>query len=171
MTLTQGATWGEFAAAEPDLAEHGAKLLGEGVAFIGTTAIDGSPRVAPFTPLICDDRLVALLGKQTVKYQCLLRDPRFSIHAVLGPSDEEFMILGQATASDDWATRIRAAIEARKINMTSKNDVAFEFRLHFAHWAIWHGLGTPNIHRESKSWRLAKPVLSAASAAVEGAAA
>jgi hypothetical protein len=156
MTLTQGATWGEFAAAEPDLAERGAKLLSEGVAYIGTTARDGSPRVAPFTPLIGDGRLLAFLGTHTVKYRCLLRDPRFSIHAVLGSSDEEFMLLGSASISDDWATRIRAAIEARKINMTSKDDVAFEFRINFAHWAIWRGLGTPSIHRESKSWRLEK---------------
>lgn len=154
--MTRGATWGEFAAAEPHLARRGEKLLRTGVAFIGTTARDGSPRVAPFTPLICDDRLIAFLGKHTVKYQCLLRDPRFSIHAVLGDSDEEFMLLGQAEASDDWATRIRAAIEARKIDMTSKNDVALEFRFRFAHWAIWHGLGTGNIHRESRTWNSRK---------------
>lgn len=154
--MSAEAAWGDFAAAEPDLAKRGAKLLSEGVAYIGTMARDGSPRVAPFTPLICDGRLIAFLGKHTVKYQCLLRDPRSSIHAVLGPSDEEFMILGRATVSDDWATRIRAAIEARKINMTSKNDVAFEFQIRFAHWAIWRGLGTPNIHCESKPWRSSK---------------
>lgn len=154
--MSAEATWEEFAAVEPDLAKRGAKFLGDGVAYIGTTARDGSPRVAPFTPLIGDGRLLAFLGKHTVKYHCLLRDPRFSIHAVLGPSDEEFMILGRAVVSDDWATRILAAIEARKINMTSTDDVAFEFRIEFAHWAIWRGLGTPSIHRESKSWRLAK---------------
>ena len=156
--MSAEATWGDLAAAEPLIAARGAKLFAEGVAYVGTMARDGSPRVAPFTPLICDDRLVAFLGKHTVKYQCLLRDPRFSIHAVLGPSDEEFMLLGRAVVSDDWATRIRAAIEARKINMTSKNDAAFEFRIRFAHWAIWRGLGTPNIHRESKSWRLCEAV-------------
>ncbi len=146
-------TWGEFASAEPDITRRGEELLRVGVAYIATTARDGSPRVSPFTPLICDDRMIALLGKHTAKYPCLLRDPRFAIHAVLGDSDEEFMLLGEALPSDDWSTRIRAAIEARKIDMTSHNDVAFEFRFSFAHWAVWHGLGTGNIHRESRTWR------------------
>lgn len=150
--MSDSLTWGEFAAAEPDIAHRGEKLLRTGVAFIGTAARDGSPRVAPFTPLICDERLVALVARHTAKYRCLLRDPRFAIHAVLGDSDEEFMLLGEAHPRDDWATRIRAAIEARKINMTSQNDVAFEFRFRYAHWAIWHGLGTGNIHRESRKW-------------------
>jgi hypothetical protein len=153
MTQQRVVAWGEFAAAAPDIAARGGRLLSGGVAFIGTVTRDGAPRVAPFTPLICDDRLVALLGKHTVKYQCLLRDPRCSIHAVLGPDDEEFMMIGRAHISDDWSTRIRAAIEARKINMTSNNDVAFEFRIGFAHWAKWLGLGTPDIHRIHESWR------------------
>ncbi len=121
------ATWGEFRAAAPQIAERGSKLLGVGVAFIATTAKDGSPRVHPFTPLISEGRLLAFIGKHTVKHRNLLRDPRYAIHAVLGDSDEEFAMLGTAGISDDWATRMAAAIEACKINMTSENDVAFEF--------------------------------------------
>jgi hypothetical protein len=72
---------------------------------------------------------------------------------MLGESDEEFMIVARAVPSDDWATRMQAAVAARKINMTSKNDVAFEFMIERAHWAIWEGLGTPNIRRIAKGWR------------------
>ncbi len=146
------ATWREFADAAPDLAERGAKRLRVGVAFIGTTAKDGSARVSPFTPLIGGGRLLALIAMHTNKYGNLLRDPRFAIHAWLGDSDEEFMIIGRAVVSDDWATRMQAAIEAKKINMTSKNDVAFEFMIDSAHWAIWEGLGTPNISRRAERW-------------------
>lgn len=147
------ATWAEFAASAPELAARGSRLLGVGVAYIGTTAKDGSPRVHPFTPLIGGGRLLGFIGKHTVKFGNLTRDGRCAIHAVLGDSDEELALLGVARASDDWATRMQAAIEARKINMTSKNDVAFEFRIERAHWAIWRGLGTPDIHREAQSWR------------------
>lgn len=145
-------TWSEFAAAAPDLADRGEKRLRVGVAYIGTTAKDGSARVHPFTPLIGGGRLLALIGKHTVKYANLLRDPRCAIHAWLGDNDEEFLILGRAVVSDDWATRMQAAIEARKIDMTSKNDVAFELFIERAHWAVWEGLGTPNIRRVAKSW-------------------
>jgi hypothetical protein len=149
------ASWVEFAAAAPDLADRGAKRLGVGVAYIATTARDGFPRISPFMPLIGGGRLLALIGKHTAKYAALRRDPRCAIHAWLGESDEEFMILALAIPSDDWATRMQAAIEARKINMTSQNDVAFEFSIERAHWALWEGLGTPDIRRLSKSWRAA----------------
>lgn len=146
-------SWAEFASASPDLAERGARRLGVGVAFIATTARDGSPRVHPFTPLIGGARLLAFIAKDTVKYSNLLREPRYAIHAVLGKDDEEFMLIGRAVVSDDWATRLQAAVEARKISMTSTNDVAFEFLIGRAHWAVWEGLGTPNIRKRSERWQ------------------
>jgi len=88
-----------------------------------------------------------------VKYGNLLRDPRCSIHAVLGDSDEEFLISGRAVVSDDWATSMQAAIEARKIKMTSHNHMPFEFMIDRAHWAIWEGLGTPEIRRVAEQWQ------------------
>jgi len=147
------ASWAEFAAAAPDLADRGAKRLGVGVAYVATTARDGAPRISPFTPLIGGGRLLALIGKHTAKYSALTRDPRCAIHAWLGDSDEEFMIIARATPSDDWATRMQAAVEAKKINMTSQNDVAFEFSIERVHWALWEGLGTPGIRRVAESWR------------------
>ena len=145
-------TWAEFAQSSPRLAGYGERLLGVGVAYISTIAREGSPRIHPFTPLLEDGRLLALIAKHTVKYGNLLRDPRCSIHAVLGESDEEFMFIGHAVVSDDPATRMQAAVAARRINMTSQNDVAFEFMIDRVHWAVWRGLGTPDIHRESERW-------------------
>jgi hypothetical protein len=109
--------------------------------------------VHPFTPLICGDRLLAFIAKHTVKYSNMLRDPRCAIHAMLGHDDEEFSIIGRAVVSDDWATSIQAAIEARKMNMTSENHVPIEFMVERVHWAIWEGLGTPDIRRRSERWQ------------------
>jgi hypothetical protein len=149
------ATWGEFAEASPELAARGARLLGVGVAYIATTARDGSARVHPFTPLIGGGRLLAFIAQHTVKYGNLLRDPRCSIHAMLGKDDEEFLIIGRGVASDDWATSIQAAVEAKKINMTSKDHVTFEFMIDRVHWAVWEGLGTPDIRRRAERWEAA----------------
>jgi hypothetical protein len=146
------ATWGEFASSAPELADRGVRLLGVGVAYIATTAKDGSPRVHPFTPLIGGGRLLAFIGKHTVKYANLLREPRCALHAMLGKDDEEFLILGRAVESDDWATSMLAALEARKINMTSQNHAPFEFMVERVHWANWEGLGTPEIRRRAESW-------------------
>jgi hypothetical protein len=146
-------TWGEFSQATPLLAERGARLLGEGVAFIATTAGDGSPRVHPFTPLIGGGRLLAFIGRHTVKHANLLRDPRYCIHGVLGEKDEEFLVIGSAQPCNNWATRMQAAVEARKIGMTSRNDTAFEFFVERVHWAVWEGLGTADIHRVAERWQ------------------
>jgi Pyridoxamine 5'-phosphate oxidase len=145
-------SWAEFADNSSALAERGARLLGVGVAYIATTAKDGSPRVHPFTPLIGGGRLLAFIGKHTMKYGNLLRDPRYAIHALIGKDDEEFAIIGRAVACDDWATSMLAAVEARKISMTSRNHVPFEFMIERVHWAIWEGLGTPDIRRRAKRW-------------------
>lgn len=152
------ATWGEFAQAAPDLAARGAERLGIGYAYIATVAGDGSPRVHPVTPLIAGGRLLAFVAVHTVKYRNLLRDDRYALHAVLGKDDEEFLITGQALASDDWASRLLAASAAVKIGMISKNDVLFEFHIERAHWAVWEGLGTPDIHRVSRRWAESVPV-------------
>ena len=147
------ATWVEFAAAAPEMAERGARRLGIGYAFIATTARDGAPRLHPMTPLITEGRLLAFVAVHTVKYRNLLRDPRYALHAVLGESDEEFLVSGRAVVSDDWASRMLAAAEARRIGMTSHDDVLFEFHVERAHWAVWDGLGTPEISRRAESWR------------------
>ena len=97
--------------------------------------------------------MLAFIGKDTVKYGNLIRDPRYSIHALIGKDDEEFMILGRAVVSDDWATSMQAAVEARKINMTSRNHVPFEFMIERVHWAVWEGLGTPDIRRRAERWQ------------------
>jgi hypothetical protein len=146
-------SWAEFAKAAPGMAERGARRLGVGVAYIATTAKDGSPRVHLFTPLIGGGRLLAFIGKHTVKYPNLLRDPRYAIHAMIGKDDEEFLIIGRAVVSEDWATSMQAAVEARKINMTSRDHVPFEFMIERVHWAVWEGLGTPDIQRRSERWQ------------------
>ena len=146
-------SWAEFAKAAAGMEERGARRLGVGVAYIATTAKDGSPRVHPFTPLIGGGRLLAFIGKHTVKCGNLLRDPRYAIHAMIGKDDEEFLIIGQAVVSDDWATSMQAAVEARKINMTSRDHVPFEFMIERVHWAVWEGLGTPDIRRRSELWQ------------------
>jgi len=95
---------------------------------------------------------LAFVGKHTVKYGNLRRDHRYAIHAMLGKDDEEFLIIGHAVVSDDWATSMLAAVEARKINMTSRDHVPFEFMIERVHWAIWEGIGTADIRRRAERW-------------------
>jgi len=150
--VTAAVSWGEFAAAAPAIAERGERLLAHGIAYMATTNRDGAPRVHPFTPLISGGRLLAFIGVHTVKYANLRRVGRYAVHAALGDDDEEFLIIGRAVESNDWASQILAAAAAREIGMTSKEHVLFELRIERAHWAVWEGLGTPDIRRRAERW-------------------
>jgi hypothetical protein len=151
------ATWTEFEAAASEIAARGRVLLAGGVAFIATTSRDGAARVHPMTPLIAGGRLVAFVAKHTVKYRTLSRDGRYAMHAPLGDKDEEFLIHGTALQRDDPELEEAAWEAARAIGMTSKNHVVMEFLIDYAHWAIWEGLGTADIHRVAREWRAAEP--------------
>jgi len=146
------ATWAEFAAAAPQIAERGAKRFSVGLAFIATTGSDGSPQVHPITPLIADGRLFVFVALGTPKERGLRRDGRYAMHAVIGKDDEEFLIRGRAVVSDDEGSRALAHKAAAAIGMTTKNDVLMEFMIERAHWAVWEGLGTPDIRKRSQRW-------------------
>jgi hypothetical protein len=146
-------SWAEFEAAAPEIAARGRERFAVGYAFIGTTSQTGGPRVHPVTPLINGGRLFVFIGKHTVKFRNLRRDNRYAMHAILGEKDEEFLILGEAVPADDPGSEALAWEAARAIGMTSKDHVLMEFMVESAHWAVWEGLGTPDIQRLAKSWR------------------
>ena len=70
-------TWAEFAAAEPEMAELGLPQLHKfGLAYLGTTRKDGSPRVNPVCPVIADGRVFVATSASSPKRLDLLRDGR-----------------------------------------------------------------------------------------------
>jgi len=106
------ASWGEFAAAEPDMAAVGRKLFwqyGLGLAFIATVAADGSPRLHPITIAQTDDDIYAFIVPGP-KQRDLERDGRYVLHALQSDnSDDEFMVAGKAhfaNSPDERATAL-----------------------------------------------------------------
>jgi len=147
------ASWSEFAQAEPEMAKVLTSLLDWiPITYLATVCRDGAPRVHPICPIIGEGRMFVAVNENSPKRHDLRRDRRYAMHALPGKRDGEFLLIGRAVASDDWGTRMQAAIEAKKINMTSKNDVAFELTIDRAHWAIWEGLGTLDIRRKARMW-------------------
>ncbi len=106
------ATWGEFAAAAPALAEHGRRLFYRtetGEALVSTVRGDGLPRVHPIYVAILEDRLVAFITG-SAKATDLAADGRFALHNHQDPvTPDEFQIRGRARPLDDEATRARFA--------------------------------------------------------------
>ena len=76
--------WTEFAAACPELAEIGERrLLGPGVALLGTLRADGSPRISPCEVFIVDGDLMLGMMWRSRKALDLLRDPRIVVHSAV----------------------------------------------------------------------------------------
>lgn len=106
------ATWSEFAAAAPVLADYGeARFYRSRVAFLSTISQDGSPRVNPVEPVICGGRLLLFIPPESPKASDLRRDGRYAMHSLvdnLSGVGGEFSIKGVATPIDDPAMREQA---------------------------------------------------------------
>jgi hypothetical protein len=82
------ATWTEFVAEAPEIAELAERRLAStGLMMLATLRSDGFPRISPMEPVVVDDRLVLhddrlWLGMMpgSTKSRDLKRDGRFSLH-------------------------------------------------------------------------------------------
>ncbi len=105
-------TWSEFAAAAPSLAAYGeARFNRARVAFLASVSEDGSPRVNPVVPVICEGRLLLFIDPTSPKVRDLRLDGRYAMHSLVNhPSSEggEFSLKGYAVAIDDPAMRQQA---------------------------------------------------------------
>ena len=113
------ATWGQFEAAEPEMAAAGHKLVyqyGPGLGFLATVRRDGGPRLHPFCPVIADGELWAFILTASPKGADLRRDGRYAMHACSPDDvDDEFYVTGRATevdADEAQRERIKAATTA-----------------------------------------------------------
>ena len=104
-------SWGDFAAARPDLAAKGRSLLympGRiGLGFLATTREDGGPRVHPICPLLTDDGLYAFIVPGP-KLEDLHRDGRYALHRGAFPPphhDDAFYVTGTAVLVEDPVLR------------------------------------------------------------------
>jgi hypothetical protein len=120
------ATWGDLAAAAPDLAEKGKRLLyrtGGGEALLATVRGEAAPRLHPIAVAVVGEGLYAFI-LPSPKLRDLREDGRFALHAY--PDAErphEFQLRGRVRLVDD-ATR---AMLAPDWSFTVGSAPAFEF--------------------------------------------
>jgi hypothetical protein len=109
----QGVSWAEYAAAMPDMAAAGLRLLmqyGVGLGYLATVRADGGPRVHPTCPHVVDGEFWVYVTPDSPKRADLDRDGRYAFHACgADDRDDEFYLTGRATRVDDAATRDRIA--------------------------------------------------------------
>jgi hypothetical protein len=108
---TATVAWGDFAAAEPELAARGAALLdrAHGPALLATARGDAPPRLHPVTVGIVDDGLFVFL-LDSAKRRDLEEDGRFALHAAIDPrAPAEFVVRGRARLVPSGSLRERVA--------------------------------------------------------------
>jgi Pyridoxamine 5'-phosphate oxidase len=99
------ATWDDLAAAEPELAADGRRLLrrtGIGEGLLATIRDDLPPRINPVYAEIVDGRLLTFVQARSAKAADLADDPRYAFHTYLIPeAPDEFSVRGRARPVDD----------------------------------------------------------------------
>ncbi len=134
-------TWGEFAAAAPELAEFGEGRFREAeVAYVATVRADGSPRVHPVTPVLCDGRLYLFMEPASPKGHDLRREPRYAMHSLVTDqhgNPGEFHIKGHGKPVEDAAVRAKVA-EAAPYEVMER-WILFEFSVEEAASTVYEG--------------------------------
>ena len=106
------ASWSEFAADDPRLAEAIRALMqqyGPGFGYLATVRADGGPRVHPVSPVITDDGLYCFII-DSPKRRDLERDGRYALHSFPPEeSDDEAYVAGRARPVTDQAKVARLA--------------------------------------------------------------
>jgi len=105
------ATWGQFQAAEPELAGKGEERFEKtGLLLLGTIRLDGRPRISPVEVVLTDGQLYLGMMWQSKKALDLLRDPRCVVHSTVADregKEGEFKAYGTAQAVSDEDDRER----------------------------------------------------------------
>ena len=106
------ASWSEFQAAAPEMADAGKETLfrsGSGDGLLTTVAGDGLPRTHPVNVGIVDGRLMTFVQGTSAKARDLLTDGRYALHAHVDPDrPHEFLVRGRGTIVTDVFTRAAA---------------------------------------------------------------
>jgi hypothetical protein len=148
------ATWNEFAAAEPEMAALGLRQYRKfGLAYLGTTRNDGSPRVNPVCPVIADGRLFVATSPDSPKLRDLLRDGRYVLHLLPGKEEEEFWVRGVAKPVEDAEARAQVVEAAAGITRIRPEERLLEYDIEEAGTTVWLDFGTPDHRPSRRLWR------------------
>jgi hypothetical protein len=170
------ASWRQFEAEAPELAEVAARLwpgivalhrdgtvpVGMptfAVSYLASIRRDGGPRLHPFCPILAGGQLFAAIPRSSPKGWDLRRDPRCVIHALPGPDDDEFCVRARAyemPGSSPLRASVSELVGRSGIGGMIESvatDPLFEFDLDQVDVARWHDIGQAGTHAVRQQWR------------------
>jgi hypothetical protein len=127
------ASWQEFESQAPQMAAAGRKMLyqyGQPLAYLATVRKDGAPRIHPICPSIVNGSLYAFIGLSP-KRRDLERDGHYALHTFpCRGVDDEFLVMGHATASRDSAVRAQVINHLVALGVKiGDGEELFEFKI------------------------------------------
>jgi hypothetical protein len=161
------APWHSFAQAAPALAAFGLSCLERPptVAYLGTIAADGLPRVHPVTPIVGDGRLFVFMEPTSPKGRDLRERRVFALHNGVPDADGtggEFVVRGLAEPVEDPESRSVAGAAASY--EAADRYVLFELTVSEARCAGYGDVTLPDPQR----WRDPEAVDAAGPATSDG---
>jgi hypothetical protein len=143
-------TWGDFAAAEPDLAAFVSGRLRAAPSYLATVRAGGAPRVHPVTPIVTADGLYLFMEPTSPKGTDLRERGWFALHN--GVPDNagtggEASVIGTGHPVDDRG--VRATVAAAASYDPADRYVLFELRLTEVHCNGYGDVALP----ERRRWR------------------
>ena len=128
------ASWSRFAAAAPDIAAEGRRLIlarGDGEALLATVRDDDLPRIHPVNVAIVDGRLYAFIIARSAKRADLAVDGRYAMHTHQDPTaPSEVALRGHARLVTD--PRERSDVAAGWAFEVDDTYTLFEFDIEVA---------------------------------------
>jgi Pyridoxamine 5'-phosphate oxidase len=122
-------TWGDFAAAEPELAAFVAERLRAAPSYLATVRAGGVPRVHPVTPIFTTDGLYLFMEPTSPKGTDLRERRWFALHNGVPDNSGtggEASVSGTGHAVDD--ATVRATVAAASTYDPADHYVLFELR-------------------------------------------
>lgn len=149
------ASWGEFAAAEPELAERVRGRLDAGAhKTLATIRADGSPRISGNEAWIAGDELWFGSMWRSARARDLRRDPRFALHSA---SEDPPAWRGDATVSGVAEEVADPDVRARVLGEHAESG-SHLFRCDVREVSVV-ALGDPPDHITIDTWREGRGVL------------
>ena len=149
-------SWGDFESAAPEFATAARRLLigpdGAAIGFLATASQDGTPHMPPVCPIFAGINLYLSAASRTPKVRDLRANPRYSLHAFLGPKDEELQLLGSSyeVISETERDAVRKAIRFGSFDV---EHPIFRLSILGAVWVYWERVGQPDTRAVRKRWQ------------------
>ena len=156
--MTAELEWMDFAAAAPELAETGQRLLYQGSeiasAFLATVAPDLGPRVHPVFPVLALGNLWLFVVNISPKYRDLRRNSWFALHALpTTTGGEEFYVRGHATETEDTTEKSRVALAIEGRQGSADFEALFRCTLRSVLYTRWDHWGTARAWPSYSKWQ------------------